>query len=66
MAVDVARRLLSARGMLSAPPLSAIDIALWDIKGKALECRSWLLGGLARDRASCYPTTSGIHAESNP
>jgi L-alanine-DL-glutamate epimerase-like enolase superfamily enzyme len=36
--------------------LSAIDIALWDIKGKALGvpvCE--LLGGRVRDRVVCYP-----------
>jgi galactonate dehydratase len=36
--------------------LSAIDIALWDIQGKALDVPVYrLLGGLARDRLVCYP-----------
>ncbi len=36
--------------------ISAIDIALWDIKGKALNVPVYdLLGGLARDRVVCYP-----------
>ena len=35
---------------------SAIDIALWDIKGKALGVPVYeLLGGLARDKVVCYP-----------
>lgn len=40
--------------MMSA--ISAIDIALWDILGKALELPVWqLLGGKARDRVRVYP-----------
>ncbi|MCY3947442.1 MAG: hypothetical protein OXF44_14285 [Anaerolineaceae bacterium] len=36
--------------------ISAIDIALWDIKGKAMNVPVCdLLGGRARDRAVCYP-----------
>ena len=36
--------------------ISAIDIALWDIKGKALGQPVYnLLGGLVRDRVVCYP-----------
>ncbi len=36
--------------------ISAIDIALWDIKGKALGVPVYeLLGGLARDKVVCYP-----------
>ena len=35
--------------------LSAIDIALWDIKGKRLEVPIFdLMGGKTRDRARCY------------
>ena len=41
--------------MISAA-LSAIDIALWDIRGKALGVPVYqLLGGLYRDRVVCYP-----------
>jgi L-alanine-DL-glutamate epimerase-like enolase superfamily enzyme len=37
--------------------LGAIDLALWDIKGKALGVPVYeLLGGLARDRLECYST----------
>jgi len=36
--------------------ISAIDIALWDIKGKALEVPVYeLLGGQVRDKVICYP-----------
>jgi galactonate dehydratase len=36
--------------------ISAIDIALWDIKGKALEVPLYeLLGGRVRDQVVCYP-----------
>lgn len=35
--------------------ISAIEMALWDIKGKALGTPVWqLLGGAARDRIRCY------------
>ncbi len=40
---------------VQASALSAIDIALWDIKGKALGVPiHQLLGGLARDKVLCY------------
>jgi len=48
-----------AQGVVSAA-LSAIDIALWDIKGKALGVPIYqLLGGLARDKVVCYPHNVG-------
>lgn len=44
-----------ASGALSAA-ISAVDIALWDIKGKALGVPVYeLLGGRVRDRVACYP-----------
>ena len=40
--------------------ISAIDIALWDIKAKALEMPLYkLLGGPVRDKVICYPHTQG-------
>ena len=40
--------------------ISAIDIALWDIKGKALGVPIYdLLGGRVRDRVVCYPHNGG-------
>src|SRR5918997_4145927 len=48
-----------AQGVVSAA-LSAIDIALWDIKGKALGVPVYqLLGGLVRDKVVCYPHNVG-------
>jgi galactonate dehydratase len=38
--------------------LGAIDLALWDIKGKALQLPAYdLLNGLARNHVECYATT---------
>jgi len=40
--------------------IAAIDIALWDIKGKALGVPVHaLLGGLVRDKVVCYPHNGG-------
>src|SRR5688572_3332045 len=40
--------------------ISAIDIALWDIQGKARGVPVYqLLGGLARDKVVCYPHNTG-------
>ena len=40
--------------------ISAIDIALWDIKGKSVEMPVYkLLGGPVRDKVVCYPHTQG-------
>lgn len=45
---------------IASAALSAIDIALWDIKGKALGVPVYqLLGGLVRDRVICYPHNVG-------
>src|SRR5438067_1396620 len=39
-----------------ASAISAIDIALWDIQGKALGVPIYrLLGGLVREKVICYP-----------
>jgi galactonate dehydratase len=43
-------------GKIACSAISAIDIALWDIKGKALGVPVYeLLGGLCRDKVVCYP-----------
>jgi L-alanine-DL-glutamate epimerase-like enolase superfamily enzyme len=45
-----------------ASAISAIDIALWDIQGKALNVPIYkLLGGLVRDRVVCYPHNQPAH-----
>jgi galactonate dehydratase len=37
--------------------LGALDLALWDLKGKALDVPVWqLLGGKSRDHVECYST----------
>jgi galactonate dehydratase len=55
-----------AERVLSAA-ISAIDIALWDIKGKALNVPIYqLLGGLARDKVVCYPHNVGHSSEIAP
>ncbi len=47
--------------------ISAIDIALWDIKGKALGVPIYdLLGGRVRDRVVCYPHNIGHSKEVAP
>jgi L-alanine-DL-glutamate epimerase-like enolase superfamily enzyme len=49
---------------LAASAISAIDIALWDIKGKALGVPVYdLLGGLSRDKVVCYPHNVGHEME---
>ena len=46
---------------------SAIDIALWDIKGKALGVPVYeLLGGRQRDKVVCYPHNRGHATEIAP
>jgi len=47
-------------GRILSAAISAIDIALWDIRGKALGVPVYdLLGGRVRDKAVCYPHTGG-------
>ena len=42
--------------MVQSSAVSAVDIALWDIKGKALGVPVYeLLGGRTRDKVACYP-----------
>jgi galactonate dehydratase len=48
------------RGNLLSAAVSAIDLALWDIKGKALEIPVWeLLGGRSRDRVRLHVLVGG-------
>ena len=47
--------------------MAAIDIALWDIKGKALGVPIYeLLGGRVRDKVVCYPHNVGHALEITP
>jgi L-alanine-DL-glutamate epimerase-like enolase superfamily enzyme len=49
-------------GRIGCAAISAIDIALWDIQGKALNVPVYqLLGGRVRDRVVCYPHTGGAN-----
>ncbi|HEY9078182.1 MAG TPA: mandelate racemase/muconate lactonizing enzyme family protein [Anaerolineaceae bacterium] len=55
-----------AEGILSAA-VSALDIALWDIKGKALNQPIYnLLGGKVREKVVCYPHNVGHAMEISP
>jgi galactonate dehydratase len=48
------------RGSILGGALSAVDIALWDIKGKHLQAPIWeLLGGRYRDRVRLYLLIAG-------
>jgi galactonate dehydratase len=48
------------RGNLISAAVSAIDLALWDVKGKALELPVWeLLGGRTRDRVRLHALVGG-------
>lgn len=52
------------RGSIVMSALSAIDIALWDIKGKALDVPVYeLLGGKCRDRVRSYAPVFKFTAE---
>ncbi len=47
-------------GTVVGSALSAIDIALWDIRGKQLGVPTYeLLGGRVRDKVVCYPHNEG-------
>lgn len=46
----------SAQSGIACNAMSAIDVALWDIKGKVLEQPIWQLLGGARDRLPVYAT----------
>lgn len=47
-------------GRVGCAAISALDIALWDIKAQALNVPLYqLLGGLVRERVACYPHLRG-------
>ncbi|MBM79661.1 MAG: galactonate dehydratase [Planctomycetaceae bacterium] len=51
-------------GRIGAAAMSAIDIALWDIKAKALGVPLYqLFGGKVRDKVACYPHIVGNSPE---
>jgi galactonate dehydratase len=53
--------------LILSSALSAIDIALWDIKGKALGVPVYeLLGGRVRDKVVCYPHNQRSGPEISP
>ena len=52
---------------LESAAISAIDMALWDIKGKALGVPVYdLMGGRVRDKVVCYPHNLGHQMEIAP
>ena len=52
-------------GVVQTAALSAVDIALWDIKAKALNVPVYeLLGGRVRDKVVCYPHVVGADTDS--
>ncbi|MCY2963576.1 MAG: bifunctional D-altronate/D-mannonate dehydratase, partial [Planctomycetota bacterium] len=51
-------------GRVGCAAISALDIALWDIKAQALGVPLYqLLGGLTRDKVACYPHARGNSTE---
>lgn len=47
-------------GVVQSAAVSAVDIALWDLKGKALGVPVYeRFGGRTRDRVACYPHIGG-------
>ncbi|MSR56711.1 MAG: mandelate racemase/muconate lactonizing enzyme family protein [Planctomycetaceae bacterium] len=52
-------------GRVGAAAISALDIALWDLKAQALGVPLYqLLGGLVRDKVACYPHVRGNSPQS--
>jgi L-rhamnonate dehydratase len=60
---DVMRRMTTAYGSggLASYAISAVDLALWDLKGKLLGCPVYeLLGGPQKERIPCYASNTDI------
>jgi galactonate dehydratase len=56
----LAYRVRPFRGNILSAAVSAIDLALWDVKGKALDLPVWeLLGGRTRDRVRLHALVGG-------
>jgi galactonate dehydratase len=56
----LAYRVRPFRGNLLSAAVSAIDLSLWDIKGKAMQVPVWeLLGGRTRDRVRLHALVGG-------
>ena len=54
------------RGSVISGAVSAVDIALWDIKGKALEAPVWqLMGGKVRDKIRLHLLMGGIRPDAS-
>ena len=57
---DMYRSFFYPPGREKIHALGALDIALWDMKGKALDVPVYdLIGGMARNYCECYKTTGG-------
>jgi galactonate dehydratase len=62
---QVLYRMRPFRGSILSGAISAIDIALWDIKGRAFDVPVWeLLGGRVRDRVRLHALVFGDDPES--
>jgi L-alanine-DL-glutamate epimerase-like enolase superfamily enzyme len=62
---DMYRAFFYPPGREKTHALGALDLALWDLKGKALDVPVYeLLGGMARDHVECYRTGAGQPGQS--
>jgi L-alanine-DL-glutamate epimerase-like enolase superfamily enzyme len=58
---DMYRSFFYPPGKEKIDALGALDLALWDMKGKALDVPVYdLLGGMARNHFECYSTSWGL------